>query len=213
MTFLYGTTSHNIILCAMAKFSLLSTNAWNSRYTLSTNATSSGSLNAPPPNSLRPSKPADMLSRLFSTGYGTMPLMLASGLSANRSAKMARASSSGPLWKSWVRMTGAFCGGGLLKATRRAWLPSFVAWNLFMKATIWGSAVGGKTRGPAKTGFGCGCPWKVNLVTTPKFWPAPRIAQNRSALCVWEAVTASPEARTISTETRLSMVSPCLPLR
>ena len=68
MTFLYGTTSHSIKLCATAKLSLLSTNVWNSRYTPSTNAGSRGSLNAPPPNSLRPSKPAETLSRLLSTG-------------------------------------------------------------------------------------------------------------------------------------------------
>ena len=48
----------------------------------------------------------------------------------------------------------------------------------------------------------------VNEVTTPKFPPPPRNAQNRSLCEVSLAVTNVPSASTTSAERRLSTVSP-----
>ena len=47
-----------------------------------------------------------------------------------------------------------------------------------------------------------------NSVTTPKFPPPPRIAQNRSGFSDAEATRTSPSAVTTRAETRLSIVSP-----
>src|SRR6266566_4711961 len=44
----------------------------------------------------------------------------------------------------------------------------------------------------------------------PKFPPPPRTPQNRSAFSFGLAVTLRPSANTISTDSRLSTVSPCL---
>jgi hypothetical protein len=61
-------------------------------------------------------------------------------------------------------------------------------------------------RGPAKTGEVWGKARKVKEVTTPKFAPAPRIAQKRSGLRVLEQVRCRLDARTISTESRTSVL-------
>ena len=52
--------------------------------------------------------------------------------------------------------------------------------------------------------------WAVNsnMVTTPKLPPPPRTAQNRSGFSVSLARRSCPSAVTISTERRLSQVSP-----
>ena len=61
--------------------------------------------------------------------------------------------------------------------------------------------------GPATT-VPTSWPRNSNDVTTPKFPPPPRSAQNRSG-CSWPlAVTNEPSASTTSAEIRLSMVSP-----
>ena len=55
-----------------------------------------------------------------------------------------------------------------------------------------------------------GCSANRNELTTPKFPPPPRSAQNRSG-CSWaDARTMSPSAVTTSASRRLSTVSPCL---
>jgi hypothetical protein len=96
-------------------------------------------------------------------------------------------------------------GKGAEKPKRRTWLPSFVLWNLLAKETMAGSLSGVKTRVPAKTGSGCGKAWNVKEVTTPKFAPAPRMAQKRSGFWVVEAVMMELDARTSSTDWRLSV--------
>jgi len=50
-------------------------------------------------------------------------------------------------------------------------------------------------------------------VTTPKFPPPPRTAQNRSGFSLPLAVTKLPSARTMSTPSRLSIVRPPLRVR
>ena len=52
---------------------------------------------------------------------------------------------------------------------------------------------------------------KVNLVTTPKFPPPPRIAQKRSGCSVGPTRDNRPSAVTISASSRLSIVSPKSP--
>ena len=52
-----------------------------------------------------------------------------------------------------------------------------------------------------------------NEVTTPKFPPPPRIAQNRSAFSSSLAVTKLPSASTMSTASRLSIARPYLRVR
>ena len=52
--------------------------------------------------------------------------------------------------------------------------------------------------------------WNSNSVTTPKFEPAPRTAQNRSGFSDSLAVTNSPSAVTNSTDSSWSIVSPYL---
>ena len=54
---------------------------------------------------------------------------------------------------------------------------------------------------------------KVNEVTTPKFPPPPRSAQNRSLFELSLAVTNVPSASTTSADSRLSMVRPNLRVR
>src|SRR5215469_9430656 len=66
--------------------------------------------------------------------------------------------------------------------------------------------------GPAQTVL-TGCASNRNEVTTPKFPPPPRIAQNRSAFSSALATTKLPSASTISTESRLSIVSPYFRVR
>jgi hypothetical protein len=61
--------------------------------------------------------------------------------------------------------------------------------------------------GPAHT-VCTGCAWNKNEVTTPKFPPPPRIAQNRSLFSSALATTNLPSARTTSAARRLSMVRP-----
>jgi predicted AAA+ superfamily ATPase len=69
-----------------------------------------------------------------------------------------------------------------------------------------------QSMGPAQTVL-TGCPSKRNDVTTPKFPPPPRTAQNRSAFSSVLAVTKLPSASTISTASRLSIVSPYFRVR
>ena len=57
------------------------------------------------------------------------------------------------------------------------------------------------------------CSRKRNEVTTPKFPPPPRSAQNRSGFSSALARTRSPLASTTSASSRLSIASPCLRLR
>src|SRR6185312_6722307 len=56
--------------------------------------------------------------------------------------------------------------------------------------------------------------WSLNskVVTTPKFPPPPRIAQNRSLFSCSLAVRTWPSAVTISTDITLSMLRPHFPL-
>ena len=61
--------------------------------------------------------------------------------------------------------------------------------------------------GPAQT-VCTGCAWNRNDVTTPKFPPPPRMAQNRSLFSSALAVTKLPSANTRSADSRLSMVNP-----
>src|SRR6202021_2331029 len=58
-----------------------------------------------------------------------------------------------------------------------------------------------------------GCPLNKNDVTTPKFPPPPRTAQNKSEFSFALAVTNRPSASTISTASRLSIVNPCRPVK
>src|SRR5437773_1780482 len=58
-----------------------------------------------------------------------------------------------------------------------------------------------------------GCMRYVNDVTTPKFPPPPRIAQNRSGSSVALAFRIRPSAVTISASSRLSQASPCFRIR
>src|SRR5881396_3824200 len=58
-----------------------------------------------------------------------------------------------------------------------------------------------------------GCTRYVNDVTTPKFPPPPRIAQNRSGSSVALAFRIRPSAVTISASSRLSHASPCFRIR
>src|SRR6516165_1486541 len=66
--------------------------------------------------------------------------------------------------------------------------------------------------GPAQTVW-TGCDSKRNEVTTPKFPPPPRTAQNRSVFSSALATTKLPSASTISTESKLSMVNPYFRVR
>src|SRR5437667_12556817 len=58
-----------------------------------------------------------------------------------------------------------------------------------------------------------GCSLNVNAVTTPKFPPPPRSAQNKSEFSSAFALTKVPLAKTTSAETRLSMLNPHLRVR
>src|SRR6266550_429406 len=58
-----------------------------------------------------------------------------------------------------------------------------------------------------------GCTRYVNDVTTPKFPPPPRIAQNRSGSSVALAFRIRPSAVTTSASSRLSHASPCFRMR
>src|SRR5207302_1976742 len=64
---------------------------------------------------------------------------------------------------------------------------------------------------PASTGP-TGCNRYSNEVTTPKLPPPPRRPQNRSGFSSALAVKNSPSAVTMSAESRLSQLSPCLPI-
>src|SRR6266542_6456695 len=65
----------------------------------------------------------------------------------------------------------------------------------------------GQSIGPAYT-VRIGCSRNTNEVTTPKFPPPPRTAQNRSWFSSALAVTNRPSAKTMSTASRLSIVRP-----
>ena len=71
------------------------------------------------------------------------------------------------------------------------------------------SRVTGRNSAPART-VPTGWRRNTNRVTTPKLPPPPRTAQKRSGLRCSLAVTIRPSAVTSSTETRLSIVRPCL---
>src|SRR3954453_11782041 len=66
--------------------------------------------------------------------------------------------------------------------------------------------------GPAQT-VPAGCASNRNEVTMPKLPPPPRTAQNRSVFSSALATTKLPSASTISTESRLSIVSPYFRVR
>ena len=70
----------------------------------------------------------------------------------------------------------------------------------------------GQKVGPAWT-VEAGCARKRNEVTTPKFPPPPRNAQNRSGFSSALARAWEPSASTTSAASRLSMVRPHFPLR
>jgi hypothetical protein len=70
----------------------------------------------------------------------------------------------------------------------------------------------GQSVGPATTVF-TGCSRNKKEVTTPKFPPPPRMAQNRSESSSALTVTKRPSARTISAPIRLSMERPNLRVR
>ncbi len=67
----------------------------------------------------------------------------------------------------------------------------------------------GKTSRPARISGPTGWSPNSNWVTTPKFPPPPRMAQNRSAFSFSLTCLFWPSAVTISAEMRLSIVSPC----
>src|SRR3954452_19973002 len=66
--------------------------------------------------------------------------------------------------------------------------------------------------GPA-TAVACSCSWSVNDVTTPKFPPPPRIAQNRSGFSASLAWASVPSASTTSAPSMLSTERPYLRVR
>src|SRR5436190_229393 len=98
--------------------------------------------------------------------------------------------------------------GDVEKPTANAQSGLGEAVNLLANVKIASILSGVKIITPAQTEWGWGWIRYVKETATPKFWPAPRMAQKRSGWEMGDTLMMLPSARTNVAESILSMTRP-----